>query len=229
MPERTDSYTVLRQGVEVVTELDRKRSRFLTVLGRAESQEHAAEVISQLRQDHPTARHCCSAWVIGFDRDLQRAQDDGEPSGTAGAPILAALLKTEMPEPGQRLSDVVAVVLRWFGGTLLGSGGLVSAYSDSVTSAIEAAKEQKVLRSRVRMQHLTLDAPVAEAGRWENDLRAADVQIAGTDYSADGLISTIHLAVPNSRANLEHLQRRVASLSSGTAAAQHRGMSWQDR
>jgi len=228
MPEITDSYTVLRPGVEVVSELDRKRSRFLTVLQRAESQEHAAGVISQLRQAHPTARHCCSAWVIGFDRDLQRAQDDGEPSGTAGAPILAALLKTEMPEPGPGLSDVVAVVLRWFGGTLLGSGGLVSAYSDSVTSAIEAAKEQNVFRSRVQMQHFTLDAPVAEAGRWENDLRASDVQIAGTDYSADGLISTIHLAVPNSRTNLEHLEQRVASLSSGAAAAQHRGVSWQD-
>src|SRR5690242_12155922 len=100
-----------------VGELEVSRSRFLADVRRVESEEAARAVIAEVRTEYRDARHHCSALVLGSDHRIQRSNDDGEPSGTAGAPMLAALRAAE-------LSDVVAVVTRWFGGTLLGAGGL---------------------------------------------------------------------------------------------------------
>src|SRR5699024_706460 len=100
----------------------------------------------------PDARHHCTAMVIGPEGRLQRTNDDGEPPGTAGSPMLEVLC-------GEGLSDVVAVVTRWFGGTLLGTGGLVRAYSDAVRAAVGAAR----LVQREPVQLFELAEP--DAGR----------------------------------------------------------------
>lgn len=110
-----------------------QRSRFLTRLARVETEEAAREIIAAVQAEHPRARHHCTAFVLGPDGRIQRSNDDGEPSGTAGTPMLEALNAAE-------LSDVVAVVTRYFGGILLGAGGLTRAYRASVAQAVEAAQ-----------------------------------------------------------------------------------------
>ena len=100
-----------------------KRSRFLCSVARVASEAEARAVVDRARKKHWDAGHHCSAFVIGPASELQRSSDDGEPSGTAGAPMLEVLR-------GREVSDVVAVVTRWFGGVLLGAGGLVRAYGD---------------------------------------------------------------------------------------------------
>src|SRR5690606_33095353 len=99
-------------------EIEVKRSRFLCTLRRVGTEADARAVVEEMRRQHWDARHHCSAFVLGPDGALQRSSDDGEPAGTAGAPMLEVLR-------GHGVSDVVAVVTRWFGGVLLGAGGLV--------------------------------------------------------------------------------------------------------
>lgn len=229
MPEHAESYTVLRRGSQVRHEIVRKRSRFQTVLCRVETPEEAQHVLSELRQENPTARHHCSAWVIGAERSIQRGHDDGEPSGTAGAPMLAALLKSDMPSGAADLSDVLAVVLRWFGGTLLGAGGLVSAYSDSVLEALHKSAGQGDLVRRMSMQRFQIPAPITESGRWENDLRAFGAEVVDTDYSPDGSAAELLIAVPDSTTQIAELHRHVARLSSGAAVPEPAGHHWVDR
>lgn len=222
------SYTVLRPGAEVVVELERKKSRFLTILRRTDSTEDAQGLVERLRKERYNARHHCSAWSIGPDRRIQRANDDGEPSGTAGAPMLEALTKAEMPSGAEDLSDATAVVVRWFGGTLLGAGGLVSAYSDSVLAALEEARTRRLFLTRRRMQQFQLAAPIAEAGRWENELRAASVTVLSTDYAQQPGAAAMNLAVPDISETVSQLQTQVATLSAGEAALVASGTEWVD-
>ena len=95
-----------------------KKSRFICTVERISSEEEGKAFIHRLRKEYWDASHNCSAWVIGPHGELQRSNDDGEPSGTAGLPMLNVLNQ-------QHLTDVVAVVTRYFGGTLLGAGGLI--------------------------------------------------------------------------------------------------------
>lgn len=222
------SYTVLTPGAEVVTELERKKSRFLTVMRRADTAEDAQELLARLRKEHHSARHHCSAWAIGPDRRVQRANDDGEPSGTAGAPMLEALTKAETRTGHQDLSDVVAVVVRWFGGTLLGAGGLVSAYSDSVVTAVEQARAQGAFRTRQHMRQFVLPAPIAQVGRWENELRSAEVTVLGIDYAFAPGSALLSLAVPDRDDDVARLTTYAATMSSGTASLTPDGTDWVD-
>lgn len=221
-------YTVLTPGVEIRAEVERKKSRFLTVLRRADSADEAQRFLDHLRRQHHTARHHCSAWVLGPDRRIQRANDDGEPSGTAGAPMLEALTKAQMPAGAENLSDVAAVVVRWFGGTLLGAGGLVSAYSDAVVAGLDHARQQKAFLTRQRMAVFSLPAPIAEAGRWENELRSAHITVLGTDYASSPGSAVLNLAVADEEEPILALQARTASLSSGGAELTAAGVDWVD-
>ena len=127
---------------EATAEIEVKRSRFLGHVVPVTTEDEARAVVEAARKEHWDARHHCSAFVLGPDGALQRSSDDGEPSGTAGAPMLEVLR-------GRGLTDVVAVVTRWFGGTLLGAGGLVRAYSDATRAALDAAgTRRRVLMSR---------------------------------------------------------------------------------
>lgn len=221
-------YTVLAPGVEIRAEVERKKSRFLTVLRRADSADEAQRFLDHLRRQHHTARHHCSAWVLGPDRRIQRANDDGEPSGTAGTPMLEALTKAHMTTGEQDLSDVAAVVVRWFGGTLLGAGGLVSAYSDAVVAGLDHARQQKAFLTRQRMAVFSLPAPIAEAGRWENELRSAHITVLGTDYASSPGSAVLNLAVADEEEPILTLQARTASLSSGGAELTAAGVDWVD-
>ncbi|GGB35888.1 YigZ family protein [Flexivirga endophytica] len=191
-------------------ELQVSRSRFLAELRRVETEEQARSVIAEVRAAHRDARHHCSAFVLGPDAQLQRSNDDGEPSGTAGTPILAAL-------NGSQLSDVVAVVTRWFGGTLLGTGGLTRAYGGAVDAALRHAR----FVIREEREAVDLAVPHADAGRVEAELRARGVDVTGTDYAE---VATLHLTT----ADPGDLDAHIAALTSGTAVGIRKGPRWHD-
>ena len=188
-----------------------KRSRFLCTLARVESEDAARGVVDRLRREHWDARHHCSAFVLGPDGAVQRSSDDGEPAGTAGAPMLDVLR-------GHEVSDVVAVVTRWFGGVLLGAGGLVRAYSDAVRAALD---EVGTLERRLLTQvALVLDH--ADAGRVETELRSRGVEVLDVSYGARVRL-LLGTADPGA------LGRSVAELTGGRAVPEAAGERWVDR
>ncbi|MDR6636750.1 YigZ family protein [Paenarthrobacter nitroguajacolicus] len=219
---RATTYTTLAAGPDVRHELEIRRSRFITVLRRSPDEETARSLVSDLRREFHDARHHCSAFVIGPDRMVQRSSDDGEPSGTAGIPMLEALIKRETAPQVTDLSDVSVVVVRYFGGILLGAGGLVRAYSESVSSALESAP--LVIRRRLRL--CALEVPHAEAGRLENELRGAGYVMAETGYEAKHTI--LRLALADNPAEFAEAKGRLASLTAGTIDLRPEGTEWID-
>lgn len=221
------SYTVLSTRQELRHEIEVKKSRFLTVLRRVDTEVEAADLLADLRREFHDARHHCSAWVLGADRHTRRSSDDGEPSGTAGAPMLEAItLRRTGLRAGDAedtdLSDVAAVVVRWFGGTLLGAGGLVRAYSDSVSQALDRVE----LTRRERLRVFTVSAPLTEAARWENELRGSPARVLGTQWHNEG--ATLEVAVPDAAHGIESLRTHIGELSAGTAVLELTGTRWVD-
>lgn len=219
---RTAIYTTLAAGSEFRHEIEVKRSRFITVLARTADEDAARAVLGRLRREFHDARHHCSAFVLGPDRDVQRSNDDGEPSGTAGIPMLEALLKRETLPGVADLSDVTAVVVRYFGGILLGAGGLVRAYSESVSSTLALAP---LLRRR-RLRICSVRVGHAVAGRLENDLRAAGYVMAETGYEAQTTV--LRLALPDDPDELARAAARVAAMSAGSASLLPGESEWID-
>lgn len=195
-----------------VAEIEAKRSRFICRVEPVADEEAARAVVEEERRRYWDARHHCSAFVLGPGAEVQRSNDDGEPSGTAGAPMLEVLR-------GRGVSDVVAVVTRYFGGVLLGAGGLVRAYSDAVRAGLDASgtRERRLLtRYDVAVSH-------ADAGRLEHGLRAHGVAVLGVEYGAQAML---HLAVP--AADAERLPHLLAELSGGELHLQPAGSGWVD-
>lgn len=152
-------------------EVREKASRFLAFVAPAENTTQAQDFLAQLRRRFPDATHHCWAWRLG-PGGAERSSDDGEPSGTAGAPMLQVLR-------GANLSDVVAVVVRWFGGTKLGKGGLVRAYGAAVREALAVLPT----RDRVPTVRLRVVLPYERLGavkRWVDPPR---VELEGETYA----------------------------------------------
>ncbi|HSE70891.1 MAG TPA: YigZ family protein [Nocardioidaceae bacterium] len=204
--------TYLTLARDASAEIEVKRSRFLCDVARVSTEDEARAVVERARKQHWEARHHCSAFVLGPDGSVQRSNDDGEPSGTAGAPMLEVLR-------GRGVSDTVAVVTRWFGGTLLGAGGLVRAYSDAVRAALDEAG----LLERRLLQRFDVTVSHADAGKVENDLRARGVTVLGVDYAAQ---ATLHLAVADTAA--DRLPALLAEVTGGGVAAAPAGSEWVD-
>jgi len=204
-----DSYLTLAGDRDLTAEIDVRRSRFIGVVRRVADEPAAKAFVAERRSAHHAARHHCSAFVLGADGGLQRASDDGEPSGTAGQPILDVLT-------GRGLSDVAAVVTRYFGGTLLGAGGLVRAYSAAVASALEQAPY--VRRRRLALVKFTV--PIAEAGRLEAALRGQGLAVDGVEY-AEGATFTIGATRP---AEVGEAAARLLGAPVATSEAGHRWM-----
>ncbi len=153
----------LRTGSQARAEITVKRSRFITTLMRTDTTEQARAAIAEVKREFPDARHNCSAFVIASQQGPNRAHssDDGEPSGTAGPPILEVLL-------GDSLVDVTAVVTRYFGGVLLGTGGLVRAYTDATKAGVAVA-DLVALRT---LKKVEVRVPLKVAGRFESEIHA---------------------------------------------------------
>ncbi|MGL4730076.1 MAG: YigZ family protein [Clostridium sp.] len=116
---------------EAKAEFDERKSVFIGYAKRVTTEEEAKEFVNKIKSMHKQATHNCSAYVVGENKNIQRYSDDGEPQGTAGIPMLEVIKKNE-------LTDIAVVVTRYFGGILLGAGGLVRAYSKGVSEAIKA-------------------------------------------------------------------------------------------
>ena len=127
----TDSYRVLLSGGE--GEIVEKKSRFIATIRKCENEEEAVAFIEEMKKKYWDARHNCSAFIIGSRGELTRCSDDGEPSGTAGRPMLEVLT-------GSGIRNIAVVVTRYFGGTLLGTGGLVRAYTAAASGALQSAE-----------------------------------------------------------------------------------------
>ena len=193
-------------------EIEVSRSRFRCNLVRVDDELSARSVVEQARKEHWDARHHCSAFILGPQGALERANDDGEPPGTGGAPMLAVLR-------GHGVSDVVAVVTRWFGGTLLGTGGLTRAYAD----AVRAAFEDTPLVRRVEQELCEVSVELAAAGRLEHELRSRGAKVLRIDYTD---VATLELAVPLIAVAVT--EEIVGELTEGTSALYRRGRRWFD-
>lgn len=129
MMEQKGFYTLKKPGEAEFLE---RKSRFLGFAAPVEQEEEALQLLSGIKTMHKTATHHCYAYILGFNAGLMRYQDDGEPQGTAGVPILEVLKRNQ-------LVNCLCVVTRYFGGVLLGAGGLVRAYSKAAALAVKAA------------------------------------------------------------------------------------------
>ncbi|HEX7353165.1 IMPACT family protein [Brachybacterium sp.] len=176
-------------AADVETELVEKRSRFLTRLHRVQGVEQAEALLRSARAAHPDARHHCTALVLGETAqraEMHRSSDDGEPSGTAGMPMLQSLLQA-------RLVDTFAIVGRYFGGVKLGAGGLVRAYTAGIEQAIDAAR----LLRRTELAVARIEVPPAEVGIAENAVRlwaaGHGASLEPTQYGARSALLTVLL------------------------------------
>ena len=222
---RTRRYTVVAHRNTVEVTLDIRRSEFIGMVRRVESEDEARTWIDQVRGVHHAATHVVPAFVLGPDRDIQRSSDDGEPAGPAGMPMLQALTNYRAVHDGVEhadISDVCAIAVRYFGGVKLGAGGLVRAYSDTVVAALD----QTPLVVRQRMVLVALQAPHGEVGRVENDLRSAGFTVLGTDYA--GPQATMTVGLDDADDALENFNARLASMTAGALVAEAVGTQWQD-
>ncbi|WP_019743511.1 YigZ family protein [Bacillus altitudinis] len=156
-----------------------EKSRFICHIQRAVTEEEAQAFIQSIKKQHWNATHNCSAYLIGEHDLIQKANDDGEPSGTAGVPMLEVLKK-------RKLKDTVVVVTRYFGGIKLGAGGLIRAYGKSVSEAINHVG--MVERCLMRTMHTTID--YTWLGKVENELRASSFQLKDIHYAEDVIFET---------------------------------------
>ncbi|MFB9731322.1 IMPACT family protein [Ornithinimicrobium kibberense] len=206
------SYRTVAAAAEATVE-DR-RSVFTCWLRRAQDEDRARAVVEEARRTFWDARHHCSAFVLGPAGATVRSNDDGEPAGTAGAPMLEVLT-------GSGLTEVVAVVTRWFGGTLLGGGGLVRAYSGAVREAVAQAR----VLTRVQVEEVDVVVGHDLAGRLEHDLRARGVTVPSVGYAEQ---VRLRVQVPVDRA--DELPGLLAGLTGGAAVVDEdsRVRSWAD-
>ncbi|MGJ7922726.1 YigZ family protein [Neobacillus sp. LXY-4] len=164
----TSYYTVKGEGEH---EIVIQKSRFIAHITRAETEEKAQDFIQKIKKQHWNATHNCSAYLIGEHDQIQKANDDGEPSGTAGVPILEVLKK-------RKLKDTVVVITRYFGGIKLGAGGLIRAYGKATSEGLDAIGI--VERKLMRIMHTTVD--YTWLGKLENELRSSVYAIKEIHY-----------------------------------------------
>lgn len=153
-------------------EVEIKKSRFICFLKRIETEEEAKAFIQQIKKEHWKANHNCSAFVLGDHHEIQRSSDDGEPSGTAGVPMLEVLKKND-------LINVCAVVTRYFGGTKLGAGGLIRAYSGSVAQAID---HTGIVEGRLQ-QEVFVQLDYSNWGKMENFIASENLAVKDTQFT----------------------------------------------
>ena len=180
-------YLTLRAGEEAVGEFEDRRSRFIAQLVHVESEAEAEAFIAEVRGRHHDARHNVPAWILADGRE--RCSDDGEPSRTSGMPTLDVLR-------GAGLADVCCVVTRYFGGTLLGPGGLVRAYTAATQAAVAAAEKDGAIVEMTLVTPVTVQLPYAlydrvtrlcsdAGGHVTDSLFAEDVQLTCVFRSGD--------------------------------------------
>lgn len=189
-----ETYRTITENGQV--EIDIKKSRFICFLQRVKTEEEARNFIQEIKKEHWKANHNCSAFIIGTDGHVLRSSDDGEPSGTAGVPMLEVLKQNE-------IVDVVAVVTRYFGGVKLGAGGLIRAYSTSVS---EAVKEIGIVEVKPQQEiFVTIDYSLL--GKIQHFLELNHYYVKETDFT-----DLVTLCVMVDKKKTEDFQKEVIEL-----------------
>ena len=191
-----ESYRFTWQGG--TGELTEKKSRFIATVAPVKSEEEAQSFIEQTKKKYWDARHNCTAFTIGSQHQLTRCSDDGEPAGTAGRPMLDVLL-------GENIHDTAVVVTRYFGGTLLGTGGLVRAYSGAVREALKAS----VILERQKGVRLEIGTDYSDLGKIQYLIGQNQIPVLSSSYT-DAV--ALELLVPQN-----FLDSFVSSITEGTA------------
>ena len=197
----------------VTSELVVEKSRFFCHLQRVETEEEAQAFVKQMKKQYWDASHNCSAYIVGQDGRVERSSDDGEPSGTAGSPMLEVLRRRE-------LYDVAAVVTRYFGGIKLGAGGLTRTYGKAVVQAVDEAG----LAQRIPMGDYVFDWSMEDAGRVLNQLyRQTLFAVGQVEYDSS---VHIHVTLPEDQKLeaeawlTENLSREVELTQAGSFFAE---------
>lgn len=180
-------------------EIEVKKSRFICNMTPIESEEAAAAFLQAMKKKYYDARHNCSAYIIVGKQDIERANDDGEPSQTAGMPMLDLLRS-------HGLKNVMVVVTRYFGGTLLGTGGLVRAYSDAVKATIDSA----ILYEKRQYCRIEIQGDYQLVGKLEYAFRQDTVFVEKVDYTE---LVVFTLLVPIEQ--MEQLEAKWVELTNG--------------
>lgn len=194
-----DLYKTIEEAVEVT--MRERSSKFLSFIYPVENEEQIREALDALRKRYFDATHHCYAWRLGPRGEQFRANDDGEPSGTAGKPILGQMLSHE-------ITDCLIVVVRYFGGTKLGVPGLIAAYKESAANAIEAA----TVVERTVDRRMTIDFPYLVMNDVMHVIKEEQPRIAGQEFDN---LCTMHLTIREGRADIliEKLKKAGASVS----------------
>ena len=193
-------------GIKIVfdggeEELIEKKSRFIATVKPVDSEEEALEFIAAIKKKYWNARHNCFAFVIGEQQEIQRCSDDGEPQGTAGRPMLDVLL-------GEDVHNAAVVVTRYFGGILLGTGGLVRAYSRSVQLGLEAS----TIIEKIKGSRITIQTDYNGVGKLQYLLGQRGIPIVDSQYT-----DVVKLELLVEEAAVTELHEAVTEATSGRA------------
>lgn len=180
-------------------ELIEKKSRFLAEVYPISSEEDVTRRLEEINKKYWDARHHCFAYVIGERNEIQRCSDDGEPSGTAGKPILDVLM-------GNQIHNAMIVVTRYFGGTLLGTGGLVRAYSNSASAGLKASTI--ITKHKGMVLHLETDYSLV--GKIQYLIGSHQLSILSSEYEAQ---VTMKVLVPVEK--IEKIEKELMEVTSG--------------
>jgi len=179
--DKPERYKTIQQAGD--KEIVIKKSRFIGHSKPVATEEEALEFIESIKKQHWNATHNCSAYLIGSRGEIQRQSDDGEPSGTAGKPILEVI-------KNQGLQDITIVVTRYFGGIMLGAGGLIRAYTDGAVAAIEAGEAI----TRVLHQEVKVELDYTWLGKVENELRSRGIRMGETAFTDKVILNCLPVA-----------------------------------
>lgn len=198
MSENTISLYVYKGGQGEITE---KKSRFIATVRPVESEDEAVSFINEMKKKYWDARHNCSAFVIGKRQELTRCSDDGEPAGTAGRPMLDVLLK-------ENIHNAAVVVTRYFGGVLLGTGGLVRAYQQATKAGLSASEIIEKKDGAV----LFIRTDYTGIGRLQYLFAQDKITVMDTAYEADVLVKAV---IPEN--DKKRIEKTIIEQTNGTA------------
>ena len=198
MSENTISLYVYKGGQGEITE---KKSRFIATVRPVESENEAVSFINETKKKYWDARHNCSAFVIGKRQELTRCSDDGEPAGTAGRPMLDVLLK-------ENIHNAAIVVTRYFGGVLLGTGGLVRAYQQATKAGLSASEIIEKKDGAV----LFIRTDYTGIGRLQYLFAQEKITVMDTAYEADVLVKAV---IPEN--DKKRIEKTIIEQTNGTA------------
>lgn len=198
MSENIISLYVYKGGQGEITE---KKSRFIATVRPVESEDEAVSFINETKKKYWDARHNCSAFVIGKRQELTRCSDDGEPAGTAGRPMLDVLLK-------ENIHNAAVVVTRYFGGVLLGTGGLVRAYQQAIKAGLSASEIIEKKDGAV----LFIRTDYTGIGRLQYLFAQEKITVMDTAYEADVLVKAV---IPEN--DKKRIEKTIIEQTNGTA------------